>query len=200
MSNTNLKSLQNLIESFERLPGIGHKTAERLAYSVLSMDQDTVKLFAKSLIDTKTKIHNCPICGIFTEDETCSICTNNDRDPNTLLIVAHSKEATALEKITQKYKYHVLNGEISMIKGITPDKLRIKELLERIENENITEIILATNPTIEGETTAQYIFNVLKDRKITISRLAYGLPMGGEIDYLDTLTIDRALAGRTKLN
>ena len=195
-----LKSLQNLIESFERLPGIGHKTAERLAYAVLNMDKDSVERFSNALIDTKTKIHPCPICGVFTEDPVCNICNSDDRSTSTLIVVAQSKDALSIEKITQKYKYHVLNGEISMMKGITPDKLTIKQLLARLETENITEIILATNPTIEGETTAQYIFNLLKNSNILISRLAYGLPMGGEIDYLDALTIDKALTGRTKLN
>ena len=198
--NNELKSLQNLIESFERLPGIGHKTAERLAYATLHMDRSVVEKFSTALMDVKDKIHPCPICGVYTEDTICSICNSDERSNGTLIVVAHSKDAISIEKITQKYKYHVLNGEISMMKGITPDKLTIKQLLARIETENINEIILATNPTIEGETSAQYIFNLLKSSNITISRLAYGLPMGGEIDYLDSLTIDRALTGRTKLN
>lgn len=194
-----LKSLENLIDSFEKLPGIGHKTAERLAYSILNMNEYDVNLFAKSLIDTKTQIHPCPICGVYTENAVCSICENNDREPSVLLVVATSKDVVSLEKITSKYKYHVLNGEICMARGIGPSKLRIKQLLARIEEENIKELILATNPTIEGETTAQYIVNLLADTDISVSRLAYGLPMGGEIDYLDSLTIDRALSGRTKL-
>lgn len=195
----NLKSLQNLIESFERLPGIGHKTAERLAYAVLNMDSDSVERFSKALLDTKNNIHPCPICGVYTEHLVCEICESTDRNPSTLVVVSYSKDAISIEKITKKYKYHVLNGEISMMKGITPDKLTIAQLLARIKTENITELILATNPTIEGETTSQYIFNLLKNTDITITRLAYGLPMGGEIDYLDSMTIDRALAGRTKL-
>lgn len=195
----NLKSLQNLIESFERLPGIGHKTAERLAYAVLNMDSDSVERFSKALLDTKNNIHPCPICGVYTEHPVCEICESPDRNPSTLVVVSYSKDAISIEKITKKYKYHVLNGEISMMKGITPDKLTIAQLLARIKIENITELILATNPTIEGETTSQYIFNLLKNTDITITRLAYGLPMGGEIDYLDSMTIDRALAGRTKL-
>lgn len=194
-----LKSIDSLIESFEKLPGIGHKTAERLAYAVLNMDENVVKEFSSSLLDVKAKIHQCKNCGIYTEQEICEICSKNNREPNILLVVSYSKDAYTIENITQKYKYHVLNGEISMVKGITPDKLRIKELLERIKNESINELILATNPTIEGETTSQYILNLLKDTDIKISRLAYGLPMGGEIDYLDSLTIDRALNGRITL-
>ena len=196
----NLKSLNSLIESFEKLPGIGHKTAERLAYAVLNMDVETVDVFSNALMDVKNKIHPCPICGIFTENLVCDICNSSERIPTTLVVVAHSKDALSIEKITKKYKYHVLNGEISMMKGITPYKLTISQLLSRIETENINELILATNPTIEGETTAQYILNLLRNKNITISRLAYGLPMGGEIDYLDSLTIDRAFTGRTKLN
>lgn len=194
-----LKSLEQLIMSFEKLPGIGHKTAERLAYSILKMENNDVVDFSNSLLLVKNNIHQCEICGIYTEDKICSICKENNREGNILLIVSYSKDAYSIEKITSKYKYHVLNGEISMLKGITPDKLRIRELLQRINDEKIQEIILATNPTIEGETTSQYIYNLLKDKDIRISRLAYGLPMGGEIDYLDSLTIDRALSGRTRL-
>lgn len=194
-----LKSIDSLIDSFKKLPGIGHKTAERLAYAVLNMDDNIVKQFSSSLIDVKSKIHQCKNCGIYTEDKICEICSKNEREPGTLLVVSYSKDAYTIEKITQKYKYHVLNGEISMMKGVTPDKIRIKELLERIKKENINELILATNPTIEGETTSQYIFNLLKETDIKITRLAYGLPMGGEIDYIDSLTIDRALNGRIRL-
>ena len=190
------ESVKKLIGEFEKLPGIGHKTAERLAYSILNMNEYDVNLFAKSLIDTKTQIHPCPICGVYTENAVCSICENNDREPSVLLVVATSKDVVSLEKITSKYKYHVLNGEICMARGIGPSKLRIKQLLARIEEENIKELILATNPTIEGETTALYIEKMLEQYNITISRLAYGLPMGAQLDYADELTLTRAFEGR----
>lgn len=195
-----LESLEHLIEMFNNLQGIGRKTAERLAYNIINMSEDTVIEFSKSLIDVKQKVHQCTKCGMLTEHEICEICSDIDkRSKNTLIVVSTTRDALAIEKSVSDYKYHVLNGDISLVKNITPDKLNIDSLIDRIENEHIEEIILANNPTIEGETTARYISSLLKDKKIKITRLATGMPMGGEIDYQDTLTIKRALSGRTKI-
>src|SRR5574344_917195 len=169
----NLASLEQLIDSFEKFPSIGHRTAERLAYAVLEMDENTVQEISKNIINAKSKIHPCKICGMYTEDEICDICKDiENRDPSKLIVVSTTKDAFAIEKINTSYKYHVLNGDISLLKNITPDKLNIASLLERIKNENIKEVIIATNPTVEGETTAQYIAKILEKENVTVSRLA----------------------------
>ena len=195
----NLESIEQLIDSFEKLPSIGHRTAERLAYAVIDLPDEDIQELSKNLINVKNKVHTCPNCGMFTDKEICNICSDYDRISDTLIVVSNTKNALSIENTTQKYKYHVLNGDISLLKNITPDKLNIDSLLLRISKENIKEIILATNPTIEGETTAQYIAKLLQEYDVTVSRLATGLPIGGEIEYLDSLTIDRAISGRTKI-
>lgn len=195
----NLESIEQLIDSFEKLPSIGHRTAERLAYAVIDLPDEDIQELSKNLINVKNKVHTCPNCGMFTDKEICNICSDSDRISDTLIVVSNTKNALSIENTTQKYKYHVLNGDISLLKNITPDKLNIDSLLLRISKENIKEIILATNPTIEGETTAQYIAKLLQEYDVTVSRLATGLPIGGEIEYLDSLTIDRAISGRTKI-
>ena len=193
-----MKILEKLIESFEKLPGIGPKTAERLAYSVLDLDDEYVKEFAQNLIDAKTKIKRCKICGMYCDGDICDVCKDKDRISDTLIVVSSTKDAIAIEKATKKYKYFVLNGNISLLKNITPDKLNIPLLLTRIETENIKEVILATSSTLDGETTARYLSNILEN-KVKVTRLAYGLPMGSELEYLDTLTLEKAISGRNKI-
>ena len=194
------KSMQELIESFMLLPGIGPKTAERLAYhTIQKLTDDQVEKFSKSLLLSHSTIKKCEKCGNLTDQEICEICKDEDRE-NTILVVETSKEVNVFEK-TKQYngKYHVLNGEICMARGIGPSKLRIKQLLARIEEENIKELILATNPTIEGEMTAMFIKNTLTDKDVDVYRIGYGLPAGGDIEYADEVTLMKSLEGIKKI-
>ena len=195
-----IESLEKLIEDFQKLPSIGSRTAERLAYAILNMDAESVQKFSIDLTNVKEKIHPCPICGMYTDKEICDVCSDIDnRDKSKLIVVSTTRDALAIEKSFSDYPFHVLNGEISLLKNITPDKLNIDSLIKRIRENNINEIILATNPTVEGETTALYISKLLEKDNVIVTRLATGLPMGGELDYLDSLTINRALNGRVKI-
>jgi len=195
-----LLSIIKLTESFKEFPSIGEKTAERLAYSILDMDESKIDLLIENLKEVKQNIHQCKICGALTEEEICSICSSTSRDHSLCIVVSNKKDVLNFEKIkTYRGVYHVLDGDISVTKGITPDKLRINELIKRIDEENIKELILATSPTLEGETTAQYLLKILQRKDIKITRLAYGLPMGSNLDYIDDLTISKAIEGRTNL-
>ena len=195
-----LKSIDKLIDSFSRLPGVGHKSAEKMAYSVLEMSEENVGEFSDALLEVKNKIHKCPICGLYTEDDICEICQDNKRDRSRIIVVSYPKDVIGFEKLgTFNGVYHVLNGTLSAINGVSVDDLNIPSLLERIKQDNVQEIILATNPTIDGETTALYLAKILENSGITISRLAYGLPMGGHLEYADSLTLSKALEGRNKI-
>jgi len=191
------KSFEDLIDGFARLPGVGYKTAERMAFQVLSMNEEDVKTFANALLNSKTSIHPCPKCGHITEKEECEICSDTLRDHSTICVVATSKDVYALER-SKSYNglYHVLGGNISPVNGIGPDNLNIASLIERIDTGMYKELILATNPTIEGETTALYLSKLLSNRNIIISRIAQGVPIGANLDYTDSVTLDRALEGR----
>ena len=187
----------NLIECFKKLPGIGEKTAERLALSVLDMDSDVVELFSKSLSDMKTKIKRCKKCNYFSEDDFCEICKNKDRNSKILCVVEDPKNIVQFEKLNifDGY-YHVLNGLISPIDGINPEDINLSSLIDRVESEKIEEIILALKPSIEGETTALYISKILNNQNVKITKIAHGVPMGAEIDYVDSLTLELALENR----
>ncbi|MCQ2086816.1 MAG: recombination mediator RecR [Bacilli bacterium] len=195
-----LKSLTRLEESFNKLPSIGKRTAERLAYSVLDMSEEDVEEFCDSLKSIKTQIHRCPICGAYTESDVCDICSNPSRDQHTLLVVSYPKDVISFENM-ESYNglYHVLGGIISVQNGKSIDDLNIGGLIERLKTGTINEVIIATNPTIEGETTAIYLSKVLKDYVANITRLAYGLQMGATLDYTDSLTLAKAIEGRRKL-
>lgn len=194
-----LKSIEELIDAFHKLPGIGLKTAEKLAYGVLKMDEESVNNFSKALKDIKTNIHPCPICGNYTEDELCEFCSDINRDKQTIIVVSSPLDIPGFEKIgTYNGVYHVLGGTISALNGVDVDDLNISSLLKRIKNDQIKEIILATNPTIDGETTALYIAKLLENENVKVSRLAYGLPIGGHLEYADSLTLSKALEGRKK--
>lgn len=191
------ESLNNLIEQFQKLPTIGRKSAERLAMSIVDEDIENVEAFSKSLMEVKERIHHCNICGNLTEEETCKICRDFTRDEEYLCIVEDVRNLIAIEKSgAYRGKYHVLGGLISPSDDISPDRLNIDKLIERLDKEDIKEIILAISSTIEGETTILFISNLLKDRDIKISKIAQGIPVGSQLEYFDQLTLERALEDR----
>lgn len=192
-------SLEKLIEAFRLLPGVGAKSAERYALCMIDASEEDVESFAKALIDIKTKLKTCPVCGNLTEEDKCSICADESRDHSTICVVQSIKDIAAMEK-TNEYRgvYHVLQGLISTTKGILPEDLNIQSLLDRV-SEDTKEVILATNATMEGETTALYLDKVLSRKGVLVTRIAYGLPMGGHLDYADELTLIKAIEGRKKL-
>jgi recombination protein RecR len=195
-----LKALIRLEESLAKLPSVGKRSAERMAYAMLNMEDDDLAEFSDAIKNLKQSIHVCPICGFLTEEEKCEICSDNEREQDVLMVVSYPKDVIAFEN-AESYRglYHVLNGAISVSKGASIEDLNIASLLERVENGNFKEIIIATNPTIEGETTALYLARLLADKVETITRLAYGLQMGGNLDYTDSLTLSKAVEGRRKL-
>lgn len=192
--------LKQLIENFAALPGIGRKTAQRLAFHVLDMPEEQAKAFAKAIVDAKSSIHNCKICQNFTDKEICDICSSPERDSSVICVVEDPKDVMAFERL-QEYRglYHVLHGLISPLNGIGPESIRVKELLQRLQSGDVREIIMATNPTIEGEATAMYLSKLLKPLGFKVSRLAFGIPIGGELEYADNVTLNRALENRTEL-
>lgn len=192
-----LKSIIDLTNAFSKFPSVGSKTAERMAYAILNMDKQTVDFLLASITNATTKIHPCPICGILTEDDLCQVCKDHNRDHSQCIVIPSSKDSLLFESMNYHGVYHVLGGEISSYHGLTPEKLRIQELIKRIENENIKEIIIATNPNIEGDTTALYLAKILENRDVIVSRIGFGLPVGGQLDYADSLTIKRSFDNRT---
>ena len=194
------KSLQDLIDCFTLYPGIGPKTAERLAFhTILKLKKEHVEKFSKSLNEAFDSIKRCQVCGNLTEGEVCEICKDENRN-NTLIVVDSSKDVNVLEKTNQyNGKYHVLNGLISPLNGVGPEDININKLFKRIEEENISEIIIATSANIDGEMTAMYIKNVLNDKNVDVYRIGYGLPAGGDIEYADEVTITKALEGRREI-
>ncbi len=192
-----IESLQKLSEQFGRLEGVGKKNAMKMAFSVLDMTAEEAEEFSKAIIEAKEKIHLCPICQNITDREVCPICADPNRDRRTVCIVSDPRVVISMEKVREyKGTYHVLHGVISPMNGITPDKLKIKELLARIDDGEIEEAIVATNPTVEGEATAMYISRLLKPFDIKVTRLAYGVPMGSDLEYADEITLYRAIEGR----
>lgn len=193
-------SLKKVIESFKLLPGIGEKTAERLAFSVLEMEQENLEFFADNILKLQASIKKCEHCNVLTDDDECSVCSNHLRNREVLCIVDDSKSVFLFEKMEiYNGMYHVLDGLISPIDGISPDDIGLDKLMRRIKDEHFKEIIIAVKPSIEGETTALYIKKILEDMDITISTMARGIPMGADIEYLDVLTLERALKDRTVL-
>ncbi|MEE1239604.1 MAG: recombination mediator RecR [Acutalibacteraceae bacterium] len=196
----NIVPLTELIAQFERLPGIGRKTAQRLAYSILEQPPERAEKFAEALVNARRKIHFCKVCQGLTDKEVCDICDDNRRDRSVICVVAEPKDIMAFER-TREYAgvYHVLHGVISPLDGIGPDQLRIKELMARLGSGEVNEIIMATNPTVEGEATASYISRLVKPMGIKVTRLAYGIPVGGDLEYADEFTLARALEGRNEI-
>ena len=198
--NYNIVPLTELINQFARLPGIGKKTAQRLAYSILEQPPERAKQFADALINAREKIHFCKVCQSLTDLEVCQICSDIRRDKSVICVVEDPRDVMAFER-TREYMgvYHVLHGVISPLDNIGPDKLRIKELMARLSDGTVKEIIMATNPTVEGEATASYISRLVKPMGIKVTRLAYGIPVGGDLEYADEYTLARALEGRNEI-
>lgn len=193
--------IARLIEEFAKMPGIGKRTAERLAYHVLKLSKDEVESFAEALKNAKEKIIFCPVCQSLTEKVPCDICADARRDQSVICVVEKPKDVVKIEK-TREYKgtYHVLHGVISPMDGVGPDDIRIKELLARVNEGDIKEVIMATNPNLEGEATAMYIAKLLAPFGVKVTRLAHGIPVGGDLEFADEVTLTRALEGRHEIN
>lgn len=190
-------SIKSLIESFKYLPGIGEKTAERLAFSVLDLEEEQIEMFSTSIQEASKKIHKCENCNTLTDLDLCMICSDPTRESDVLCVVEDSKSVFLFEKLGMFHgKYHVLDGVISPLDGVNPEDIGLNKLLDRIENEKFKEVIFAFKPSIEGETTALYIKKVLDGMNIKITRLASGVPMGADMEYVDSLTLERALKDR----
>lgn len=195
------QSIEKLIESFEKLPSIGRKTAERLAFYMLESDKEEVEEFLSAIKDAKENLKECSKCFNISDTDPCTICADSFRDKKTICVVEDVKDIVAMEK-THEYKgvYHVLHGAISPMNNISPDDIKIKELLKRINDEEISEVIIATNPKVEGEATAMYISKLLRPFDIKVSRLASGMPIGGDLEYIDEITLSKALKGRIDIS
>ena len=199
MPGYHVAPLEALIDKFEALPGIGPKTAQRLAYYVLDMDSGDAKAFAGAIVEAHEKIHYCSVCCNLTDGELCPICGNSARERSTICVVEDPKDVFALERAGDYAgSYHVLHGAISPLSGVGPEELKIKELLARVTPE-VREVIMATNPTVEGEATAMYLSRLLKPLGVRVTRLAYGIPVGGDLEYADEVTLQRAMEGRREL-
>ena len=192
------KSIEKLIESFKMLQGVGNKSAERYALLMLEKSEEEIESFANALISAKQNVKPCKICGNYTENDICDICNDNLRDKETICVVQSAKDVIAMEK-TKEYHgmYHVLNGLISSVKGIMPQDLNLDTLYNRLDN--VKEVIIATSPTLEGETTAMYLANVLKNKNLKVTRIAHGLQMGSHVDYVDELSLIKAMENRKEL-
>lgn len=192
-----IESLRLLAEKFGRLEGVGKKTAMRMAFSVLEWEREEAEAFAQAVLDAKDKIHLCPVCQNLTDRSVCPICADTERDHSLICVVTDARAVMAMEKVREfRGVYHVLHGLISPMNGITPDKLKIKELLNRIAEDAVDEVIVATNPTVEGEATAMYLSKLLRPLGVRVTRLAYGVPVGADLEYADEVTLFRALEGR----
>ena len=192
--------LKKLMEHFAALPGVGRKSAQRLAFFVLYMPEEQAKDFAESILEAKKSIHNCKVCQNLTDKEVCDICASPQRDDSVICVVENPRDVMAFERLQEfNGKYHVLHGLISPLDGVGPDQIRIKELLLRLQQTDVQEIIMATNPTIEGEATAMYISKLLKPLGIRVTRLAFGIPVGSELEYADNSTLNKALENRVTM-
>lgn len=193
-------SIEKLIESFEKLPSIGHKTAQRLAFYMMDLSNEEVKEFTDSIINAKTNLKFCSKCFNISDTDPCNICSNPKRDESTICVVEDVRDVLAMER-THEFKgvYHVLHGSISPMNGVGPDDIKIKELLSRIMEGNVKEIILATNPRVEGEATSMYISKLVKPLGVKVTRIARGIPVGGDLEYTDEMTLTKALEGRSEM-
>jgi recombination protein RecR len=189
--------VQDLIDELGRLPGVGPKSAQRIAFHLLQTDPVDVRRLAQVLVEVKERVRFCSVCGNVAEEETCRICRDTRRDPSVICVVEESKDVVAIEKTREfRGRYHVLGGAISPIEGIGPDDLRVRELMTRLADDEVTELILATDPNLEGEATATYLARLVKPMGLRVTRLASGLPVGGDLEYADEVTLGRAFEGR----
>ncbi|MBE6034862.1 recombination mediator RecR [Aminipila sp.] len=194
------KPLNKLINELSKLQGIGNKTAQRLAFNILSMEDKEALAIAQAIIDAKTNMKYCSVCGNLTDTDPCSICSDSTRDQSVICVVESPKEVAAMERIREfKGLYHVLHGAISPLEGIGPEEINLKSLIVRLQENDVNEVILATNPNIEGEATAMYIARLIKPSGITVSRIAHGIPVGGDLEYADEVTLSKAMEGRRNL-
>ena len=193
-------ALERLTEQFARLPGIGGKTAQRLAFHVLSLPQEEAEEFAQAILDARRTVRTCKVCQNLTDQEVCPICGNPERDQGLICVVAEPKDVIAMER-SREYNgvYHVLHGVISPLNHVGPDDLRIRELLDRVAQGGVREVIMATNPDTEGEATAMYLSRLLRPLEVKVTRLAYGIPVGSQLEYADEVTLSRALEGRREI-
>ena len=193
-------ALQDLADQFARLPGIGGKTAQRLAFHVLSLPTDEAQSFADAIMEAKRTVHTCPVCQNLTDREVCPICDDDLRDKSVICVVAEPRDVIAMERSREfNGVYHVLHGVISPLNHVTQDDIKIRELLLRVGSGDVREVIMATNPDTEGEATAMYISRLLRPMEVKVTRLAYGVPVGGQLEYTDEVTISRALEGRQEI-
>ena len=193
-------ALQDLADQFARLPGIGGKTAQRLAFHVLSLPQADAQAFADAILAAKREVHTCPCCQNLTDRELCPICSDDNRDEGVICVVADPKDVIAMERSREfRGRYHVLHGVISPLNHVTQDDIKIRELLHRVGTGNVREVIMATNPDTEGEATAMYISRLLRPMEVKVTRLAYGVPVGSQLEYADEVTLSRALEGRQEM-
>ena len=200
MPEYHVAPLENLVDKFESLQGIGHKSAQRAAYQILNMTAEDAASFAEAILDAHRKIRYCNVCCNLTDAEICPICKSSSRDKSTICVVEDPRDVFALERTNEfNVTYHVLHGAISPLGGVGPEQLKIKELLARLSDGVVKEVIMATNPTVEGEATAMYISRLIKPLGVKVTRLAYGIPVGGDLEYADEVTLSRAIEGRREL-
>ncbi len=195
-----MESIDKLIISLNRLPGIGLKTAQRLAYHIVAMPEETALEISESIANVKRLVHFCPICGNYTESEICEICADGKRSSDVICVVKDARDVLFMERMREFHgRYHVLGGTLSPMDGVGPDKIRIAELIERVKKESVREVILATNPDAEGEATASYIARALKPTGVLVTRIAYGIPIGGNLEYVDEMTLFKAIENRREV-
>ena len=197
---TGVEPIQKMVNQLARLPGIGQKTAQRLAYHIISLPEEQVRELAVSIFNGKKQVHYCPVCGNYTDQDPCALCSDTARDASILCVVRDPRDVAAMERMRDyNGRYHVLHGVISPMDGIGPDDIRIRELLERLSSGTVKEVVLATNPDIEGEATASYISRLIKPLGVKVTRIAHGVPVGGDLEYTDEVTLMKAFEGRREL-
>ena len=195
-----MESLDSLVTRLNRLPGVGIKSAQRLAFHIIAMPDEDVSALAEAITEAKRRIHFCPVCGNYTENELCGVCADPKRTAELLCVVESARDVLFMERIHEfRGRYHVLGGVLSPMDGVGPDQLRIRELLERVEKEGVREVIIATNPDVEGEATASYIAKPLKNGGVRVSRIAHGIPIGGNLEYVDEITLSKSIENRREM-